>query len=149
MVRAMNQESTRRTTSATTDNRHSSFFIRCYERAFGPEAEHVESVCASLIESRFGLGRYMPVIVVLTDRTEREPAKLHKPAREQGRNTQVGCIALAYARAYAPEKLLARNSDQAIETAYRIAKQMGLLDAEPNVRNSMSVLTPNQGRGSP
>ena len=122
----MNQESNRRTTYTSTDNRHSPFFIRRYERAFAPEAKYVESACATLIENRFGLGRYMPVLVVLTDRPEPKPAKLHKPAREQGQYTQVGCIVLAHARAYTPEKLLGRISEPgAVATGFLNRKLSG------------------------
>ncbi len=135
----MNQESIRRTTPTSTDNRHSPFFIRRYERVFGPEAEYVESVCANLIESRFGPGRLIPVIVVLTDRPEREPAVFYDLCEGEP-NGAVPCYALSP---------LGRKGYQVVEAAYRRAKQMGLLDAVPNARNSTVALTPNHGRGSP
>ncbi len=133
----MYQERIRRTTPKHTPNSHPQFFIRRYERVFGPEAEYVESVCATLIESRFGMGRLMPVIVVLSDRPELEPAAFFDLSDN---NEMTPCYALSP---------LGRAGYQVVEAAYRRAKQMGLLDAGPNALNSAAALTPNQGRGSP
>ncbi len=135
----MNQNSICRPTSNSTDNRHSPFFIRRYERVFGPEAAYVESVCANLIESRFGPGRLIPVIVVLTDRPE-PGDEVFLDLCEGEPNGTVPCYALSP---------LGRAGYQVVEAAYRRAKQMGLLDPGPNARNSTVALTPNQGRGSP
>ena len=43
--------------SRTTPNRHPQFFIRRSEIAFDERVAYVESVCATLVESRFGPGR--------------------------------------------------------------------------------------------
>lgn len=132
----------------TPVNRNPLFFIRRYERAFGPEAQQVESACASLIESRFGLGRYVPVIVVLTDRPERVATAVDYLS-DSGSNGQprfYAALPLGRTHALSP---LGRNGDQAIEAACRTAKQIELLEARPHGSNSMPLSAPNRGRGSP
>ena len=57
-----------------TPNSHPQFFIRRSEFAFDPRVAYVESVCASLAESRFGPGCVLPVTVNWSDRLENEPA---------------------------------------------------------------------------
>ena len=57
-----------------TPNSHPQFFIRRSEFAFDPRVAYVESVCASLAESRFGPGRVLPVTVNWSDRSKLEPA---------------------------------------------------------------------------
>lgn len=50
----MHQNRIRRTTPKRTPNSHPQFFIRRSEIVFDKRARYVESVCATLIESRFG-----------------------------------------------------------------------------------------------
>ena len=129
-----------RTTSNTTTGRHPQFFIRRSEIAYEVDKRlYVESVLAVLIESRFGPGSIPPVIVNLGNRPELEPALLYDLSDDVP-NGLVPCYALSH---------LGRAGYQVVEAAYRRAKQMGLLDAGPTVRNSTAALTPNQGRGSP
>ena len=70
----MYQNHIRRTTTKITPNTHPQFFIRRSEFAFDPRVAYVESVCASLVESRFGPGRVLPVTVNWSDRLELESA---------------------------------------------------------------------------
>ena len=122
--------------SRTTPNRHPQFFIRRSEIAFDPRIEYIESVCATLVESRFGPGRVDPVIVNLSDRPELEPAVFYDHSDDE----MVPCYALSP---------VGRASYQVVEAAYRRAKQMGLVATSHNAHNSMAALPPNQGRGSP
>ena len=137
----MNQESVRRTAS----NRHPQFFIRRSEIAFDPRIAYIESVCATLVESRFGPGRVSPVVISLSDRPELEQAVFYD-LDNSGQNGPNGPMELTPCYALSP---LGRKGYQVVEAAYRRAKQMGLLDARPNALNSVDALTPNQGRGSP
>ena len=70
---------------------------------------------------------------------ELEPAPLYDLSDDEP-NGLVPCYTLSP---------LGRAGYQVVEAAYRRAKQMELLDARPNVRNSTAALTPNLGRGSP
>ena len=122
---------------------HPQFFIRRSEIAFDERVAFVESVCATLIESRFGPGAIFeasPVIVNLRDRPELEPASLYDLFDD----------GMLPSYALSPQ---GRAGYQVIEAAYRRRKQMGLLNAGPNARNSTAALTPiysaNLGRGSP
>ncbi len=126
----------------TAVNRHPQFFIRRSEIAFDERAAYVESVCATLVESRFGPGRVDPVIVNLSNRPEIEPEPLYDLCDDES-NGLVPCYALS------PLSSLRRAGYQVVEAAYRRAKQMGLVDVGPAVCNSPTALTPNQGRGSP
>jgi len=135
----MYQNSIRRTSTNIRPNSHPQFFIRRSEIAFDERVAFIESVCATLIESRFGPGRVSPVVINLSDRPELEPAVFFDlcDAEPDG---LVPCYAISP---------LGRKGYQVIEAAYRRAKQMGLLDAAPHAHNSTATLTPNQGRGSP
>lgn len=123
--------------SRTTSKRQPQFFIRRSEIAFEERTAYVESVLAVLIESRFGFDCVAPVTIVLSDRSAPEPAVFFDLS-EQG--MVVPCHGLS---------TLGRKGYQVVEAEYRRAKQMGLLDAMPNARNSTTALQPNQGRGSP
>ena len=131
----------RRTTPKRTPNRHPQFFIRRSEIAFDPRGAYVKSVCATLIESRFGPGRFCPVIIDFSDRPEPGATFFYDLSYD---GEMVPCYALS------PQ---GRAGYQVVEAAYRRAKQTGLVDAAPNVRNSPAALTPsyssNLGRGSP
>ena len=123
----------------TTPNHNPQFFIPRSEIAFDERVAYVESVCQVLVESRFGPGRVSPVVISFSDRPEPGAAVFFDlcDAEPEG---LVPCYAISP---------LGRKGYQVVEAAYRRAKQMGLLDAAPNARNSTSALTPNQGRGSP
>ena len=70
----MYQNHIRRTTPKITPNSHPQFFIRRSDIAFDPRVAYVESVCASLAESRFGPGRAEPVVIDLSGCPEFDPA---------------------------------------------------------------------------
>ena len=127
----------------TTPNRHPPFFIRHSDIAFDKRIAYIESVCATLIESRFGPGRVDPVIIDFSDRPELEPAVFYDLCDAEP-NGLVPCYSLS------PQ---GRAGFQVVEAAYRRAKQMGLVDAAPNARKPAAALTPiypsNLGRGSP
>src|SRR5664279_3456590 len=110
----------------TTPNSQPQFYIRRSQIAFDDRVAYVESVCATLIESRFGRGRVSPVIIKLSDRPELEPAVFFDLSDAEP-NGLVPCYALS------PE---GRAGYQVVEAAYRRAKQMGFVDAGPAVRNS-------------
>ena len=135
----MFKNSISRTTPKRTPNSHPQFFIRRSEIAFDERVAYIESVCATLIESRFGPGRVEPVIIDLSDRPE--PAVFYDLLDDSER---VPCYA------FSPH---GRAGFQVVEAAYRRAKQMGLFDAGRCARSSTSALTPsyssNLGRGSP
>ena len=131
-------------------NSQPQFFICLSDIAFDDRVAYVESVCATLVESvcatlvesRFGPGSIFeasPVVINLSDRPELEPAHLYDLCDD-------GPNGLVPGYAHSP---LGRAGYQVVEPAYRRAKQMGILDAGPNARNSIATLTPNQGRGSP
>ena len=126
----------------TPVNRHPQFFIRRSEIVFDDRIAYVESVCATLVESRFGPG-VSPVILSLSDRPELEPAVFYDLSDDEP-NGLTPCYALSPL-----STLRRRNGYQVVEAAYRRAKQLGLVDAGPNARNSTAAITPNQGRGSP
>ena len=130
-----------RTAPTTTSNRHPHFFIRRYECVFGPEAAYVESFCATLIENRFGMGRLMPVIVVLRDRPELEPAAFY----DLSDNNE---IAPCYTLSPLPS-LRRRKGYQVVEAAYRRAKQMRFVAAASHRSSLTSGCSSNLGRGSP
>jgi hypothetical protein len=138
----MNQDHDCRTTPNRTPNSHPQFFIRRSEIAFDPRRAYIESVCATLIESRFGPGRPTPVLIKLTDQPERGATVFYDLCDDtpDGPNGLTPCYALSP---------VGRNGYQLVEAAYRRAKQMGLVDVRLTVRNSPADLTPNQGRGSP
>jgi len=118
------------------------FLIRRADIAYDERMAFVESVCQTLIESRFGPGsnyEALPVVINLGDRSELEPAVFYDFDHSDP-NGLVSFYTLPF---------LGRAGYQVVEAAYRRAKQVGLLDAAPNARNSTSALTPNQGRGSP
>ena len=133
----MYQNRIRRTTPKRTPNNQPQFFIRRSDIAFDERVKYVESVCAMLIESRFGPGRVDPVIINLSDRPELEPAVFYDLCDN---GEMVPCYSMS------PH---GRAGYQVVEAAYRRAKQMELLDAGTNEHNSTAALTPNQGRGSP
>ncbi len=56
-----------------TANRNPNFHVRCSDIAFDERVAFIESVCATLIESRFGPGRGS-LLVTLSGRPELEPA---------------------------------------------------------------------------
>ena len=126
------------TTSPRTNRRHPKFFIRRSDIAFDERVAYVESVCASLVESRFGPGRVDPCIINLSERPELEPAVFYDLCDD---GEAVPCYALSP---------LGRNGFQVVEAAYRRAKQMGLLATEANGSSGLTTDTSsNQGRGSP
>lgn len=52
--------------------------IRLPKMPFNEKAAYVESVCACLIDSRFGPGRSTPIVICLSDRPELEPAAFYE-----------------------------------------------------------------------
>ena len=135
----------------TNPNSPSQFFIRRSDIAFDPRVAYVESVCASLAESRFGPGCVLPVSVNWSDRLELEPVPLSDLCDD---GELVSSYDLAHL-SFLGHKILrytqasCLRSDKFSGTHGLSAKQMGLLDAEPNMHHSTSALSPNQGRGSP
>ncbi len=123
----------------TNPNRHPQFFIRRSEIAFDERVAYIESVCAVLIESRFGPGRVPPVVINLSDRPELERAVFYDLSEDEP-------IGLVPCYSLSP---LGRAGYQVVEAAYGRAKQLGLV-ADP-VRGShfTAESAPNQGRGSP
>ena len=124
------------TTTPGTNRRHPQFFIRRSEIAFDHRVAYIESVCATLVESRFGPGRVTPVVINLSDRPELEPAVFYDLCDD----------GMVPSYELSP---LGRKNYQLAEAAYRRAKKMGLVDAVPNALNSAAALAPNLGRGSP
>ena len=131
----MNQNSIR----CTNPNFHPNLFVRLPGIVYDKRVRYIESVCATLIESRFGPGRVEPVVINFSDRPELERAVFFDLCKGVP-NGLVPCYSLS------PH---GRAGYQVIEAAYRRAKQMGLADAAPKARSSTSALPPNQGRGSP
>jgi len=95
------------------------------------KAAFVESICAVLIESRFGPGRTFEFFVDQPDRPELEPAVFFDLTDEG----PIPCYAISP---------LGRTGYQVVEAEFRKAKQMGLA---PPRRNGISPAT--LGRGSP
>ena len=133
----MYKNSIRGTTPEPTPNNQPQFFIRRSEIAFDERVKYIESVCQVLIESRFSPGCVSPVIIDLIDRPEPEAAVFYNLCDD---GEMVPCYEMS------PQ---GRKMYQVVEAAYQRAKQIRLLDAGPNARNSTAALTPNQGRGSP
>jgi len=96
------------------------------------KAAFVESICAVLIESRFGPGRTCQLVVDLTDRPELEPAVFFD-LTDDG---LVPCYAISP---------LGRTGYQVAEAEFRKAKQMGLVGPRPPHHSTPTTL----GRGSP
>ena len=147
----MYQNHIRRATPKITPNSHPQFFIRRSEITVDPRVTYIESVCASLVESRFGPGCVLPVSVNWSDRLELEPVPLSDLCDD---GELVSSYDLAHL-SFLGRKILRRTQDGCLRsdkfsgTHGLSAKQMGLLDAEPNMHHSTSALSPNQGRGSP
>ena len=135
----MYQERIRRTSPKRTPNSLPQLFIRRAEIVFDERAAYIESVCATLIESRFGPGRVDPVIVNLSDRPEPGAAVFYDLC-DDGSNRLVLCYRLSP---------LGRAGYQVIEAAYRKAKQMGFLAAASHRSSLTSGYSSNLGRGSP
>ena len=122
-----------------TTKPHPKFFIPRSEIEFDPRVAYIESVCTTLVESRFGPGRVDTILIDLGDRPELEPAVFYDLC-EGVPDGRVPCYTLS------PQ---GRAGYQVIEAAYRRAKQRSLVDVGSAVRHSPSDLTQNQGRGSP
>lgn len=107
--------------------------IRLPAIALDEKAALVESICDTLIESRFGPGRACQLIVELSDHPELEPAVFF----DLSDGVPVPCYALSP---------LGRKGYQLVESAFRKAKQMGLTGPQGH-----SAPTPptTLGRGSP
>ena len=131
----MNQNGIR----CTNPNFQPNLFIRLPGIVYDKRVRYIESVCATLIESRFGPGRVEPVVINFSDRPELERAVFFDLCKGVP-NGLVPCYSLS------PH---GRAGYQVIEAAYRRAKQMRLTDAAPNEHNFTAALPPNQGRGSP
>jgi hypothetical protein len=113
--------------------------IRRSDFAFDERARYVESVCAVLIESRFGPDGVPYVSIDWSDCPECEPA-LYSDLLDDEPNVPFPSYTFSS---------LGRAAYQAAAAANRRAKQMALVDAGQAARNSPASLTPNQGRGSP
>jgi hypothetical protein len=94
-------------------NRDPQSFVRQAVIAYDERIAFIESVCATLIESRFGPGRTSQLIVNLSDRPELEKAVFF----DLSDNEKVPCYALSP---------LGRQGYQVVEAAYRRAKTMAL-----------------------
>ena len=128
----MYQNHIRRTTPKITPNSHPQFFIRRSEIAFDPRVAYVESVCASLAESRFGPGRVLPVTVNWSDRLELEPTVFFDLLDDGGTVS------------YWDTQLCGRC------TKFSGTQNTAGGNASVNERAVLRPpLTPNQGRGSP
>jgi len=93
------------------------------------KAAFVESICAVLIESRFGPGRTCQFFVDQPDRPELEPAVFFDLSDDP-------CYAISP---------LGRSGYQVVEAEFRKAKQMGLIGPHPPHHSTPATL----GRGSP
>ncbi len=111
------------------------YYVHKAEITYDERVAYIDSVCAVLIESRFGPGH--PVqFVKLSNRPEPGGAAFFDLID----NDMVPYYALLP---------LGRGRHQANETENRQAKQRGLLAAGPNGSNRMAPLVSNLGRGSP
>ena len=122
-------------TGGTNAKTNPKFSVRLSGIVYDARVAYVESVCAALIDSRFGPGRSSQLGVKLSDRPENEPAVFYDLIDD----------AMVPSYALPP---FGRDGYQVVEAAYRKATQMGLLDAMPNGHNSAASPS-NLGRGSP
>ncbi len=127
--------------SRPTNNRRPQFFIPRSDFATDERVAYVESVCAVLLESRFGPGDNSPWIFDWNGQQELEPELLCHPFDAEPN----GFAPPARLHALSP---LGR-AVQVAAAAYRKAKQMELLAAEANAGGLTTESCSNQGRGSP
>jgi hypothetical protein len=113
--------------------------IRRSDFAFDERAAYVESVCAVLIESRFGPDCVPFVGIDWCDCPEPETV-LYSDLLDDEPAAPIPHYAFSS---------LGRAGYQLVETANQRAKQMALADAGQAACNSPAALFPNQGRGSP
>ncbi len=136
----------------TNPNSHPQFFIRRSDIAFDPRVAYVESVCASLAESRFGPGCVLPVSVNWSDRLELEPAVFSDLLDDGG--TVSYWDAQLCGRCASPHvsKGETHNVDRYALTSAKFSGTQNAAGRNASV-NERAVLrpplTPNQGRGSP
>jgi len=107
------------------------FYIRRSEIVFDPRVVYIESVCAALLESRFGPGRVEPLVI------DHHPELEELFLLERADRGTVPCHSLS------PQ---GRADYRVIDAKYCTAMHRGLV---PAVGNSAAPLPPNQGRGSP
>ena len=107
--------------------------IRLNAIPLNEKAAFVESICAVLIESRFGPGRTCQLVVDLSDRPELEPAVFFDLTDEG----LIPCYAISP---------LGRAGYQLVEAEFRKAKQMGLVAP---LRHSSAETPAMLARGSP
>ena len=118
---------------ATTNHCPNPLSIRLPAIALDEKAAFVESICDTLIESRFGPGRACQLIIELSDRPELEPAVFY----DLSDGAQIPCYAISP---------VGRNGYQLVESAFRKAKQMGLTGPQGH---SAPAPPATLGRGSP
>ena len=117
-------------------NRNPNFFVRRSDIVYDERVAFIESVCSTLIESRYGPGRVSQMVVKLSDRPELEPAVFY----DLSDGAMVPCYALSP---------VGRNGYQVVEAEFRKAKQMGIVGTRPNEHDSTTTFPSNLGRGSP
>lgn len=127
----MNQYFRRRASAA---NRPKRLSIGLSPIPFNEAAAYVESVCASLIDSRCGPGRETQSVIRFSNEPELEPAVFC----DLSEGEMVPCYAV---------EPLGRKGEQLAGAEYRRAKQLYRLAAKPG--NTAPISAPNQGRGSP
>ena len=116
----------------TNPNTHPQFFIPRSDIAFDTRVAYIESVCATLVESRFGPGRTSPVVINLSDRPELEPTVFFDLLDDGGTVS------------YWDTQLCGRC------TKFSGTQNTAGGNASVNERAVLRPpLTPNQGRGSP
>ena len=131
----MYKESIRRRTS----NSHPQIFIPRSDIAFDKRVDYIESVCAVLIESRFIDDPITTVFEKLSDRPEPRAAVFSDLF-----DSVPGLQRPFYARFS-----LGRAANQAVEAAFRKAKEMGFAAAASHGNSFAADCPQNLGRSSP
>ena len=121
------------------ENGHPQFFIDRSQIPIDPRVAYIESVCATLVESRFGPGRVSTIVISLSDRPELEPAVFYDIDDNQP-DGLAPCYGLSP---------LGRAGYQVIEAAFQRAQQTELSAAEANATDLAHISCANQERGSP
>ncbi|MBK8467091.1 MAG: hypothetical protein IPL32_14820 [Chloracidobacterium sp.] len=124
-----------RKTPNITPNSHPHLFIPRSGIEFA-SVDRIESVCAILIEGRFGPDFVYQVMENPTDRPELDP-KVFYDLSDDCEVTRPNDLSHR-----------GRNDYQAVETAYRRARQIALAATTAN-GNNLTDASSNQGRGSP
>ena len=122
-------------TCGTPFNTNPKLSVRLSGIVYDERVAYFESVCAALIDSRFGPGRSSQLGAKLSDRPENEPGGFFDLIEEE----TVPSYALSP---------VGRDGYQVVEAEFRKAKQMGFWDSTPNGLNPAASPS-HLGRGSP